>query len=196
MSSEKKDENIFVKIPKIMAEIKEVGKNKSGEGIPYMFRGIEDLYNTLKPLMASHGVFCVTQVLDSTYEKFERTNKFGTIQINFRTIHKVNHKFFSSDGSFVEVITCGEGIDNSDKSSNKALSSAMKYAFIQLFSIPTEDINDPDCEKIEIEAERKAEKKEEVKNKVVNAVESKSVLKQTNKQQKQESVENFDDFLL
>ena len=193
MSNEKKEENIVVKIPKIMSEIKEVGKNKSGEGIPYMFRGIEDLYNTLKPLMASHGVFCVTQVIDSTYEKFERTNKFGTIQINFRTIHKVNHKFFSSDGSFVEVITCGEGIDNSDKSSNKALSSAMKYAFIQTFSIPTEDINDPDCEKIEIEAE----KKEAVKSKVVNAVESKSVLKQTNKQQqKQESVESFDDFLL
>lgn len=192
MSNEKKDENIFVKIPKIMAEIKEVGKNKSGEGIPYMFRGIEDLYNTLKPIMASHGVFCVTQVIDSTYEKFERTNKFGTIQINFRTIHKVNHKFYSSDGSFVEIITCGEGIDNSDKSSNKALSSAMKYAFIQTFSIPTEDINDPDSEKIEIEVE----KKEAVKNKVVNAVESKSALKQTNKQQKQESVESFDDFLL
>lgn len=179
-----------------MSEIKEVGKNKSGEGIPYMFRGIEDLYNTLKPIMASHGVFCVTQVLDSNYEKFERTNKFGTIQINFRTVHKVNHKFYSSDGSFVEIITCGEGIDNSDKSSNKALSSAMKYAFIQTFSIPTEDINDPDIEKIEIEVE----KKEAVKNKVVNAVESKSALKQTNKQQKQESVESFvgiiDDFLL
>jgi len=37
-------------------------------------------------------------------------------------------------------------MDSGDKSSNKAMAVAMKYACLQLFCIPTEDMGDPDSE--------------------------------------------------
>jgi hypothetical protein len=39
-------------------------------------------------------------------------------------------------------------MDSADKSSNKAIAAAMKYAIFQMFCIPTEDMrnNDPDKE--------------------------------------------------
>jgi hypothetical protein len=35
-------------------------------------------------------------------------------------------------------------LDNSDKASNKAMSGAMKYALIELFCVPTQDVEDSD----------------------------------------------------
>jgi hypothetical protein len=40
----------------------------------------------------------------------------------------------------------GEAMDSGDKSSNKAMSVAHKYAFLQVFAIPTEEQKDPDGE--------------------------------------------------
>ena len=48
------------------------------------------------------------------------------------------------DGDSVDVVTLGEGIDTADKASNKAMSAAMKYALIELFSVPTQDVEDGD----------------------------------------------------
>src|SRR5690606_11320769 len=39
-----------------------------------------------------------------------------------------------------------EGLDSGDKATNKALSAALKYALIQTFSIPTEDMAEGDAE--------------------------------------------------
>ena len=55
---------------------------------------------------------------------------------------KVSHSFFASDGSSVEAVTIGEAMDSGDKSSNKAMSAAMKYALLEVFCVPTEDDND------------------------------------------------------
>jgi hypothetical protein len=45
---------IFSAIPKIMLEIEPIGKNQSGRGIPYKFRGIDDLYNAVQKIMAKN----------------------------------------------------------------------------------------------------------------------------------------------
>jgi hypothetical protein len=54
----------------------------------------------------------------------------------------VRHTFTADDGSFVEAVTIGEAMDSGDKSSNKAMSAAMKYALLEVFCVPTEDDND------------------------------------------------------
>jgi hypothetical protein len=41
-------------------------------------------------------------------------------------------------------------MDSGDKSSNKAMSVAHKYALLQAFCIPTKDIDDPDAETHEV----------------------------------------------
>lgn len=142
--TEQKTGKIFSLIPKIMADIKPVEKDRTNEFQNYKFRGIDDMYNAIHPALIKHGVFCCPQVLKSETFEIETTDNKGTVKAAYRVLLTVTHKFYADDGSCIEVIIQGEGIDRSDKASNKALSAAMKYAFIELFSIPTADIEDPD----------------------------------------------------
>jgi len=123
-----------------MADIGAVAKGRKNEQQGYMFRGIEDMYQAAHPALVKHKVFCCPQVTESDSQ--DRVMKNGTPAV--RVTLKVAHRFYAPDGSYVEVITCGEGIDTSDKATNKAMSAAMKYAFIELFSIPTQDVEDSD----------------------------------------------------
>jgi hypothetical protein len=134
--------SIFTLIPKIMASVGAVGKDQKNEFQKYKFRGIDDLYNAVQPALVSAGVFCVPSVQDC--QTFEAAGKDG--KVSFRVLLKINHRFYAPDGSYIEVVTMGEGLDTSDKASNKAMSAAMKYAFIELLSLPTEDIEDSDRE--------------------------------------------------
>lgn len=133
---------IYSLIPKIMAEIGPVGKDQENSFQGYRFRGIDQMYNGIQPVLVKHGVFCVPHVLEVKSAEIE--NKSG--KVSYRVVLTVSHKFYAEDGSFIDAITVGEGIDTSDKASNKAMSAAMKYAFIELFSIPTQDVADSDKE--------------------------------------------------
>lgn len=134
---------IFSAISKVMHDVGSIAKGRKNTMQNYSFRGIEDMYNSIQPALIKHGVFCCPQVVKVDSQEF-RKSKDGKEQVSFRVLLTVCHKFFASDGSCIDVITVGEGIDTSDKASNKAMSAAMKYAFIQLLSIPTEDIEDSD----------------------------------------------------
>jgi hypothetical protein len=131
---------IFSLIPKVMADINPIGKDQRNEQQNYKFRGIDDMYNSIQPALIKHGVFCCPQVQKVEATELERPDG----KVAFRVIITVAHRFYADDGSYVEALTIGEGIDRSDKASNKAMSAAMKYAFIELFSLRTEDTADSD----------------------------------------------------
>lgn len=133
---------IFSKIPIIMNEIGYVEKKGKNTAQGYTFRGIEQLYAAVHPLFVKHGVFCAPEVVEKFTETY--TTKNGSPA--FRVLLTVKHFFYTSDGSSISVTTVGEGVDTSDKASSKAMSMAMKYAFVELFSIPTEDVADGDKE--------------------------------------------------
>lgn len=135
---------IFSLIPKISGDLGAIGKEGKNEVQKYKFRGIDQMYNAIQPLLVKNGVFCVPQVIHSDIKTLQGTNAKGEPKVSFHAVLTINHKFYADDGSFVEVITVGEGLDTSDKASNKAMSAAMKYAFIELFSIPTDDVADSD----------------------------------------------------
>jgi len=129
---------IYKQIPKIMCKVGAVEKNRQGAGINYKFRGIDDLTSALQGLLSEHGVFFTPKVLEITRE--ERQSKSGgALTI---TVLKMLYTFYAEDGSSVEVSTVGEAMDTSDKSANKAMSAALKYALLELFCIPTEDEKD------------------------------------------------------
>lgn len=133
---------IYEAIPAIMDEIGHIGKEKRNQQQGFMFRGIDQVMNTMKPLLAKHGVFVVPEVTDRQRE--ERTTKSGSNLIY--SILTVRYHFCASDGSEVVATTVGEGMDSADKASNKAMAIAFKYACFQVFCIPTEEIakDDPD----------------------------------------------------
>ncbi len=134
--------NIFQSITKILEEVPAIGKNKKNTTQNFMFRGIDDVMNTFQPLLAKHKVFIVPQVLEQTREE-RQTSKGGTL---IYSICKIKYTFYAEDGSSIEAIVIGEGMDSGDKATNKAMAIAMKYAMFQVFCIPTEEMKDPDSE--------------------------------------------------
>lgn len=134
--------NIYTLIPKIMSEVGFISKDRTNPSQGYKFRGVDDVFLALQGPLASNGVFFCTNVLSETKE--ERTSKSGGLLIY--TTLKIEFTFFAADGSSIKVVTIGEGMDSGDKSSNKAMSAAVKYALLHLFCIPTEDAKDPENE--------------------------------------------------
>lgn len=136
------EKKIYKAIPAIMEEIGHIGKDKKNQQQGFMFRGIDQVMNTMKPLLAKHGVFVLPVVTKTTRE--ERLTKSGGTLIY--TMHTVDFHFIADDGSEVVSTIVGEGMDSADKSSNKAMAVAFKYACFQVFCIPTEEMAkaDPD----------------------------------------------------
>lgn len=134
--------NIYQSITKIMEEVPSIGKTQRNKTQGFMYRGIDDVMKALQPLLAKNKVFIVPEILEQTREE-RTTSKGGNL---IYSICKIKYKFYAEDGSSVEAITIGEGMDSGDKATNKAMAIAMKYALFQVFCIPTDEIKDPDSE--------------------------------------------------
>lgn len=133
---------IYKAIPAVMADIGAIGKDSRNQQQGFMYRGIDAVMNALNPVLQRHGLFVVPEVLEQTREE-RQTSKGGNL---LYSILKVRYTLCADDGSSVSAVVIGEGMDSGDKASNKALSAAYKYAMFQLFSIPTEEMKDPDAD--------------------------------------------------
>ena len=134
--------NIFETINAVMEEIGAVGKNSRNEKQNYMYRGVDDVMNALNPAFIKHKLFMVPEVVSQKREERQTANGKNTIY----SVLSVKYTFYAEDGSSIYTIVTGEGMDSGDKASNKAMSSAFKYACFQVFCIPTEEMQDPDAE--------------------------------------------------
>lgn len=144
---------IYKAINNVMSEIGAVGKNQKNQQQGFMFRGIDAVMNAINPALIKNKVFVVPEILEQIRE--ERQTKTGTNLIY--SVCKVKYTFFAEDGSSVQAIVIGEGMDSGDKATNKAMSIAFKYACFQVFCIPTEEMKDPDEECHQLESKKKQE---------------------------------------
>ena len=144
--------SVYAKIAAVQGELAKVGiaknrRNQQGSG--YNFRGIDDVYSALSPLLASHGLVIVPRV--TTREVIERTSKNGGA-LFYVTVHAEFDFISADDGSIHTAATFGEAMDSGDKATNKAMSAAYKYAAFMTFAIPTEGDNDADAHTPEVAA--------------------------------------------
>ena len=143
---------VYEKIAAITAELSKVGisKDSKNQSQGYKFRGIDQVYGALSPLLAKHGLCILPRV--TAREVVERQNRQGTAL--FYVTLTVEFDFVAAeDGSKHTVVTIGEAMDSGDKASNKAMSAAYKYAAFQAFCIPTEGDNDADATTHEVAAQ-------------------------------------------
>lgn len=132
----------------VMEEIGAIGKNQRNDQQRFMFRGIDDVMNALHPLLAKAHIIIIPHVLD--VQRDERLTSDGKRTLLY-SIAKIKFDFMSTeDGSMITTEVVGEGMDSGDKSMNKAMSIALKYAAFQVFCIPTEEMIDPDKESHEV----------------------------------------------
>jgi hypothetical protein len=141
---------VYKAINAVQAELATIGivKNKrNSQGAGYNFRGIDDVYNAIAPLLAKHGLCILPRVL--TRECVERQSKNGGA-LFYITVEAEFDFVSSEDGTKHTVKTFGEAMDSGDKATNKAMSAAYKYACFQAFSIPTESREDADYQTHEV----------------------------------------------
>lgn len=148
---------VYQAINKIQAELAKVGISKdrrNTQGAGYNFRGIDDVYNAVSPLLAQHGLCILPRMLTRVCE--ERQSKSGGA-LFYVTVEAEFDLVSSEDGSKHTIRTFGEAMDSGDKATNKAMSAAYKYAAFQTFAIPTEADNDADAHTHEVSPKFRAE---------------------------------------
>lgn len=142
MAETAKKMSIYESISRCMEEIGAVGKDAVNKQQGFKYRGIDAVMNAINPALVKNHVFIVPEVLDQ--QRQERTTNKGAVLIY--SICRIKYTFYAEDGSFIEAVTVGEGMDSGDKATNKAMAIAFKYACFQVFCIPTEEMKDPDEE--------------------------------------------------
>mgnify|MGYP000978249463 CR=1 FL=1 len=120
------------------------GVYQDNRGTQYNFRGVDAVVNACGPALREAGVLPVP-IVDTI------TRTAGTTQAGGSKLHlvaRVTYRFTAADGSHLDVVVEGEASDTSDKGTGKVMSVAYRIALLQLFAIPTHDV-DPDATRIE-----------------------------------------------
>jgi hypothetical protein len=145
--------HVYQAIAEVQGELAKVGiaktrRNTQGSG--YNFRGIDDVYAALSPLLSAHKLVVVPRVLSR--EVIDRQSKSGGA-LFYVTVHAEFDFISAIDGTTHTAATFGEAMDSGDKATNKAMSAAYKYAAFMTFAIPTEGDNDADATTHEVAAD-------------------------------------------
>ncbi len=146
METKSEGPKIYRAIHAVMESIGAIGKDDFNSSQKFKYRGIDAVMNALSPALIKHKVFVVPEVLEQTREERQSSQNKALIY----SICKMRYTFYAEDGSSVQAVVIGEGMDSGDKATNKAMSVAFKYACFQVFCIPTEEMMDPDAESPEV----------------------------------------------
>lgn len=142
---------IYAAIAGVINDCGFVAKDKTNKQQGFKYRSVDDVFNALHPALAKNKVFIVPTILERVCEEIGKT-KNGTAII--KVVCKIKFTFYGEDGSSVNAVIYGEGLDMGDKATNKAMAVAYKYACFQVFCIPTEEMADPDAENLEEKVEK------------------------------------------
>ena len=132
--------NVHQALAQVMRDVSAVGKNQRNREQNFNFRGIDDVYNEVHPLLAKHGLIMCPEVTQASYS--ERATKSGGMLQVTRLL--VRYHVWADDGSTMTIgPVAAEGMDSGDKSASKAMAMGHKYALFQTLLLPTAD-SDPD----------------------------------------------------
>lgn len=141
------DVPVHVAMAAVMADVRALGKNDRNAHFGYQFRGVDATVNALGPAMRTHGVVLLPQVEHIEYRDVQigpPNKRRDAHEVKVR----VRYTFVGPKGDRLDVVTCGEAIDEADKGTAKATSVALRIALLQTFALPTDD-PDPDASDVQ-----------------------------------------------
>jgi hypothetical protein len=112
--------------------------NVEGE---YHYRGIDDVYDALSPLLAEHKLCILPRILER--HSSERVAATGELLVSVY-VRAAFDIVSAEDGSAHVIESFGEALDNGDKATSKAMTAAYKYGILQAFCIPARGMQDAD----------------------------------------------------
>lgn len=152
---------IYKKMLEVMNDVGPVTKDQKNTAQGFKFRGIDQFVNALHPALVKNGVFMAPRAVKYEQTLNEVTRSSGKSGVDKHVSIMMEYDFWAEDGSKVTIGPIpAEGLDSGDKATNKALSAALKYALIQTFTVPTEDMAEADLESPEIGVSAKKDVKE------------------------------------
>jgi len=128
--------------------VKGLAKNQTNAQQHFNYRGIDQLLNEVSPLLVKHDVILLPQLVDTTSEPFLTSGGKPFYRVNVSVVYEFIHVSEAGEKTSLSVKTRGEGSDQMDKALSKAMSSAYKYLWIQMFAIPLVGRDDPDAQGI------------------------------------------------
>lgn len=122
---------VYLAINAVAAELSETGIAKShrNEEGDYQYRSVDDVLAALAPLLARHKLCVLPRILERNSIRWGQARQLVTVRAAFDLASAM-------DGSVHTLESFGEAIDDSDKGTAKAISSAYKSAMLQAFCIP------------------------------------------------------------
>ncbi len=141
---------VHAAIVKVADELRKTGISKGRQcnvtnGPKFAFRGIEDVYAALAPLLAAEHLYIRPKAMQFLSNEIAGKQHLLRLLVTYTITCAI-------DGSSVEAQVIGEGADSSDKGAGKAMSYAYKSLAFQLFCIPVVGQPDSDAEQVEPEA--------------------------------------------
>ena len=113
-----------------------VQKGGNNEFKNYKYAKLEDYYNACKSALNEQGIIVYESVVEHSIVE-GRVSSSGsqqhcaTVMIELTMIHK--------DGGSITIKACGEGQDDQDKATYKAITGARKYAIAMAMNLVTTD---------------------------------------------------------
>ena len=152
-----KQMSVYQKLLLVQKDLSEVGIAKGDENKfqGYKYRGIDSLLNALSPLLCRHAVVIIPRITNRIEQSSTNAKGVKTTHVALAVTYEVVD---AETGDKTTVDAMGEGIDSLDKATNKAMTSAYKYAMIQLFAIPIVGTDDADAGREEKPVEKAVEK--------------------------------------
>lgn len=135
------DETIDDVMARVAHEISKVGVGKSGTNreYNYKFRPIDEVMNTVGPIMARHGLAMTVEFTDRVEDKIQ--TKAGGLMLSVVVTGRFTYRWKDQSRS---TVTIGEARDVSGMATNKAMAMAAKYAHVLTFNIPVVGVDDAD----------------------------------------------------
>ena len=136
--------NISAIIAKIAEEAGPLGKERN-DALKFAFRGVDATINHLSPLLNRYGVVVTPDVQEYKIEMHAVKDRFLT-----EATVKVQYIFTAPDGSVLGATTLGFATDFADRAATQAQSVAFRIALLQVFHLPTDEV-EPEVRGAEVE---------------------------------------------
>jgi len=128
--------SVYQRVARVAAAMERLAKEGQNQAQGYKFVRVEDVVDTLRPLLAENGLFL--QWHTAGYELLETKTAKGYPAWLCKLVTTLT--IYTDTG---EMLTCGQtfamAIDSGDKAVTKAETSARKYSLIKAFNLSTGD---------------------------------------------------------
>lgn len=133
-------DNIYARLAAAVAAMPAVGKDGENTHQRFAYRSIENIVGVARRALHANGLTLTPADIDVVrHETIDGGNRRQTV-----CVLRVEYRLGCDTGETITISSMGEGVDNGDKATGKAMTFAYKTALSQLLAISSEA--DPDGE--------------------------------------------------